>query len=47
MNFTHFDDIFKIKINEPTLRELLLMQSIFCSKTQSDIEKLINEQPDP
>lgn len=28
---THFDDIFSIKIHEITLRELMLVQSIFAS----------------
>jgi hypothetical protein len=31
--FTHFDDIFKIKIDAITLRELLLIQSIYNCKT--------------
>uniref|UniRef100_A0A7S3ILI3 Ion transport domain-containing protein n=1 Tax=Strombidium inclinatum TaxID=197538 RepID=A0A7S3ILI3_9SPIT len=44
---THFDDIFKIKINEITLRELLLIQSIYACHTQSDIERLVNYQPNP
>lgn len=30
---THFDDIFKIKIHEITLRELMLLQSIYACKT--------------
>ena len=44
---THFDDIFKIKISEITLRELLLVQSIYNCKTQSDIELLVEDQPFP
>lgn len=44
---THFEDIFKIKIHEITLRELLLVQSLFACKTQSDIEKLVGMQPAP
>ena len=44
---THFDEIFKIKIFEITLRELLLVQSIYNCKTQSDIELLVKDQPDP
>lgn len=44
---TMFDNIFKIKINEITLRELLLIQSIYACKTQSDIEKLVVIQPTP
>lgn len=45
--FTHFDDIFRIKINEITLRELLLIQSIYNCKTQSDIEVIVEDQPNP
>lgn len=45
--FTHFDDIFRIKINEITLRELLLIQSIYNCKTQSDIEIIVEDQPNP
>lgn len=44
---TRFDDIFKIKIYEITLRELLLVQSIYNCRTQSDIELLVEAQPDP
>lgn len=44
---THFDDIFKIKVHEITLRELLVLQSIYAANTQSDIELLVKEQPDP
>ena len=44
---THFDDIFKIKIHEITLRELMLIQSIYACKTQSDIELLVRDQPNP
>lgn len=46
-DMTHFDDIFKIKIHEITLRELMLIQSIFACKTQSDIELLVQDQPNP
>lgn len=44
---THFDDIFRVKINEITLRELMLIQSIYACKTQSDIELLVKDQPEP
>ena len=44
---TNFDDIFKIKIHEITLRELMLIQSIYACKTQSDIELLVTAQPNP
>jgi len=36
-----------IKINEMTLRELLVFQSIYLSKTNSDIIELIQKQPNP
>jgi hypothetical protein len=32
---------------EITLRELLLLQSIYASKTVNDVEKLVKSQPDP
>lgn len=44
---THFQDIYKVKINEITLRELMLVQSIFACRTQSDIELLVKDQPEP
>lgn len=44
---TQFDDIFKIKVHEISLRELMLVQSIYAAATQSDIELLVNEQPNP
>jgi hypothetical protein len=44
---THFDDIFKVKVHEITLRELLLLQSIYACKTQSEIELLVRAQPNP
>jgi hypothetical protein len=44
---TKFIDIYKIRINQLTLRELMFMQSIYSSKTQSDIEKLVLDQPTP
>jgi hypothetical protein len=44
---TNFEDIFKVKIHEITLRELLLIQSIYASHTVSDIDKLVNLQPNP
>jgi hypothetical protein len=44
---THFDDIFKVKVHEITLRELLLLQSIYACTTQSEIELLVRAQPNP
>ena len=34
-------------MQEPTLRELLIIQSIYTVGKQSDIEVLVGEQPDP
>lgn len=31
-----YDEIYKIKIHEVTLRELLILQSFYVSKTQSE-----------
>lgn len=39
--------MFRIKIHEITLRELLLIQSIYNCKTQSDIEIIVKDQPNP
>lgn len=44
---TFYDEIYKIKIHEVTLRELLILQSFYVSGTTSDIIRLIKMQPDP
>ena len=44
---TSFDNILQIRINDITLRELLLLQSLYVAKTQSDIIALVKEQPNP
>ena len=44
---THFEDIYKVQAHEPSLRELLLIQSMYCCHTQSEIEHLVNDQPNP
>ena len=44
---TFYDEIYKIKIHEVTLRELLILQSFYVSRTTSDIIRLIKMQPDP
>ena len=44
---TDFERIYNIKIWEITLRELLLFQSLYVCKTQSDIVDLVNNQPNP
>ena len=41
MDQTNFDDIYKIKVHEPTLRELLLIQSIFACTTVSEVSDLV------
>lgn len=30
---THYDDIYRVKVHEPTLRELMFMQSVYACKT--------------
>lgn len=44
---TQYDTIYRIKVHEITLRELLLFQSLYVSKTQSDIVALVKLQPNP
>ena len=44
---TGFDPIYKIRIHDITLRELLLFQSLYVCKTQSDILHLVQNQPNP
>lgn len=44
---TQFDKIYSIKIHEITLRELLLFESLYVCKTQSDIVNLVAQQPAP
>lgn len=39
--------MYKIKIHESTLRELMLIQSIYNCKTSSDISSLVEMQPNP
>lgn len=46
-NKTQFDKIYQIKIDDLSLRELLLMQSIFQVDRPIDISALILEQPRP
>jgi len=45
MDETRFLDIYKIKIYVPTLRELMLMQSIYYTKTISEVTELVGDQP--
>lgn len=42
-----YEDLYKIKIHEITLRELLILQSIYTSSSSADIVELIRMQPDP
>ena len=44
---TIFEDIYGIKIFTPSLRELLLMNSIYYCATQSQIVDIVNDQPNP
>ena len=38
---THFKDIYKIKLEEPTLRELLLIQSIYVNKSAGGAAEIV------
>ena len=42
-----FDPIYKIKIWNTTLRELLIFQSIYLCQTTSAIVEIVNDQPSP
>ena len=44
---TTFESVYKVKIHEITLRELLILQSFYICKTQSDIQSLVKQQPNP
>lgn len=44
---TNYDRIYEIKIHEITLRELLILQSFYLSKSQKDLSALVQLQPDP
>lgn len=44
---TDYENIFKIRINDITLRELLLFQSLYVCATQTDILDLVKSQPKP
>lgn len=44
---TGYQCIYRIKIHNITLRELLIFQSLYVSKTQSHIVNLIEQQPNP
>ena len=44
---TSYEAIYSIKLHEITLRELLLFQSLYVCKTQSDIVQLVEDQPTP
>ena len=46
-SFTKFNDLFRIKIWEITLRELLLVQSIFVRKDVGSTFELVHDQPNP
>jgi hypothetical protein len=44
---TNFTDIYRLKVHEITLRELMLVQSLYASKTASDVSHLVALQPSP
>lgn len=43
----YYENIYKVKIHEITLRELMILQSFYLCKTQSDIFNLVRKQPTP
>ena len=44
---TNYENVYSIQLHDITLRELLLFQSIYVCKTQSDIVALVEDQPSP
>lgn len=42
-----FDQLYKVKLHEVTLRELLILQSIYVTETGSQKYELIKMQPEP
>lgn len=42
-----YGNVYKVKIHEVTLRELLCLQSFYLCKTSSDIVNLVKMQPNP
>ena len=44
---THYSEIYKLKIHEITLRELLILQSFYLSKSNSEVSALVRMQPNP
>jgi len=46
-NETVFHDLYKIKIHNISLRELLLVQSVYVSTNLKQIQEIVNDQPRP
>ena len=44
---TDYESIFSLRVNDITLRELLLFQSLYVCGTQTDILNMVKDQPDP
>lgn len=44
---TKYYPIYKVKIHEVTLREILILQSLYLCKSQLEIENLVRMQPNP
>lgn len=44
---TMYYDIYKVKIHEMTLREIMILQAIYLCKTQKEIENIVRMQPNP
>ena len=46
-NSSIFWNLYKIKLHEVSLRELLLFSSLYVCKTLSEIVDIVNDQPNP
>jgi hypothetical protein len=44
---TAYEDIFRIRVHDITLRELLFFQSLYVCSTQTEILKLVESQQHP
>ena len=44
---TYYENVYSILIHEVTLRELLILESFYVTKTPKEIFKLVKMQPNP
>ena len=44
---THYSEVYKLKIHEISLRELLILQSFYLTKNNSQVLALVKIQPNP